>query len=89
MVPYEYIRRTYGVDPVSGHRVHHHVTKREGTIQPYAGGGSAYVHVCFDGDNHAVPCHPTEMDYLGAPDDDDPINLARSGPVQIVQRGKT
>lgn len=105
---YGYVRRTYNVDPVPGHRVSHHVTGRQGTIcTPHA--EDQYVHVRFDGDKHALRCHPMEIDFLGPsskgacpgyhdpkvrsrsmihvddlrPEDDDPINLAGSGPVPI------
>lgn len=77
--PYAYVRRTYGVDPVIGKRVRFTETARDGqstmgTItrrQSY----DQYVYVLFDGERHAVPCHPTSLDYSPAvaplaPDDD-------------------
>lgn len=64
-MPYDYIQRTYSVTPVVGERVLHHVTKREGTIAKEDFSMSHYVQVLFDGDGYSVPCHPTEMDYLG------------------------
>lgn len=60
---YAYIRRSYGVSPARGCRVHHQVTKRDGTIQKPKG-DPQYVDVLFDGDKFALPCHPTELDYL-------------------------
>jgi len=64
---YEYVRRAYGVDPVRGERVRHHVTRKEGTIAR-PGSAGHYVYVRFDGERHPSPCHPTEMDYLGSAD---------------------
>lgn len=63
---YEYIKRTYAVTPEIGGRVRHHVTNKEGTIAREDRSASHYVQVRFDGDAHALPCHPTEMDYLSA-----------------------
>lgn len=83
---YEYVRRMYGVDPVPGHRVRHHVKSCEGTILPSGPSHKHYVQVQFDGCEHACNCHPTEMDYLGVVNDADPINLAGSGPVPIEPR---
>lgn len=61
--PYAYIRRSYAVDPIPGHRVRHQVTGGEGVIvRPR--GDPQYVQVRFDGLNHTRPCHPTELDYL-------------------------
>lgn len=64
-MPYSYIQRAYAVTPTVGERVLHHVTKREGTISPEDRSMSHYVQVRFDGDAESLPCHPTEMDYLG------------------------
>ena len=66
-MPYDYIKRAYDVKPVVGDRIKHHVTKREGTIEREDFSMSHYVQVLFDGDAEPMPCHPTEMDYLGAP----------------------
>lgn len=60
---YDYIAQAYGVSPVAGGRVRHHVTKKEGTIMR-ARPPFHYVHVKFDGDVFSLPCHPTEIDYL-------------------------
>jgi len=64
--PYDYVRRSYGVDPVPGHRVRFIGSQgREGVIarrQSY----DNYVYVTFDGQKNAVPCHPTDLTYLGA-----------------------
>jgi hypothetical protein len=51
--------------PKVGERVRHHVTKKEGTISREDRGAGHYVQVLFDGDSRPLPCHPTEMDYLG------------------------
>lgn len=59
---YDYIKRTYGVTPEPGARVRHTVTNREGSIiRPQ--GDPQYVRVRFDGQKHALPCHPDELDY--------------------------
>lgn len=62
--PYDYVRRTYGVDPIPGQRARF-TDGREGVIarrQSY----DNYVYVTFDGGKHAVPCHPTDLTYLGS-----------------------
>lgn len=59
---YDYVRRVYGVDPVVGARVAHTVTKKVGVIARERS-PLHYVHVRFDGQKHALPCHPTELDY--------------------------
>lgn len=61
---YEYVKRTYSATPKIGERVRHHVTKKEGTIAEEDRSMSHYVQVLFDGNDHALPCHPTEIDYL-------------------------
>lgn len=61
--PYAYVKSTYGVNPVPGHRARFY-DGREGVIarrQSY----DNYVYVKFDGGNHALPCHPTDLTYLG------------------------
>ena len=63
---YDYVRRTYGVDPVIGERVRHQVTKREGRIARESRSQGHYVMVRFDGRPFTLPCHPTELDYLGS-----------------------
>lgn len=61
-MPYDYIRRTYAVDPVPGERVKHTVTGKSGVIVRTRG-DPQYVQVRFDGQKHSLPCHPTELDY--------------------------
>lgn len=59
--PYAYVRSYYGVNPVPGERVRF-TDGREGAIarrQSY----DNYVYVKFDGCNHALPCHPTDLTY--------------------------
>jgi hypothetical protein len=63
-MPYEYVKRMYGVNPVPGERVRHQVTGKTGSIARVRS-DDQYVHVRFDGMNHHLPCHPTELDYLG------------------------
>ena len=60
---YDYIRRAYGVDPIVGKRVRHAITGDSGTIARENRSASHYVHVRFDGQKHAAPCHPTELEY--------------------------
>lgn len=61
---YDYIRRTYRVDPIVGSRVTHQVTGKAGVIvRPQ--GDPQYVQVRFDGVRHTLPCHPTELIYEG------------------------
>lgn len=62
---YDYVRRTYSVEPVIGERIRHHVGGKTGTISRENPSSAHYVMVKFDGQKHALPCHPTEMDYLG------------------------
>lgn len=64
---YDYIKRTYPVMPKVGERVRHKVTDKSGTIARENRGEAHYVQVRFDGQGHALPCHPTELEYLGAP----------------------
>jgi hypothetical protein len=64
---YQYVKRTYDVNPVLHARVRHTVTKRSGAIAHEDTSMGHYVQVRFDGDEHALPCHPTELEYdLGA-----------------------
>jgi hypothetical protein len=58
---YDYIRRTYGVDPKIGQRIT--MDGRLGTIiRPQ--GDPQYLNVRFDGQKHTVPVHPTwRVDY--------------------------
>lgn len=60
---YDYVRRTYRVAPVIGARVRHNETGRFGAISRENRSQSHYVQVRFDGDRHALPCHPTALDY--------------------------
>lgn len=60
---YEYVKRTYSVNPKVGLRVRHHETKRLGRITREDRGAAHYVQVRFDGDKHSLPCHPLALDY--------------------------
>ncbi|GLK86636.1 hypothetical protein [Ancylobacter defluvii] len=60
---YQYVRRTYGVNPGVGQRVLHDVTRKFGTIAREDKSQSHHVMVRFDGQRFASPCHPTELDY--------------------------
>lgn len=60
---YDYVRRTYGVDPRVGARVRHTVTGQFGKIARESLSAGHYVQVRFDGAKYALPCHPTELDY--------------------------
>jgi len=60
---YDYVRRTYGVDPKVGARVRHTVTKQFGHIAREDRGQAHHVMVKFDGKGFSLPCHPTEIDY--------------------------
>jgi len=62
---YEYVRKAYGVSPTIGHRVQHQVTGKSGVIRREDRSAAHYVMVLFDGGKFALPCHPTELDYLG------------------------
>lgn len=58
---YDYIRRTYNVDPKVGQRIT--MDGKPGTIiKPR--GDPQHLNVRFDGTRHGVPVHPTwEVDY--------------------------
>lgn len=60
---YSYVRTAYAVEPKVGARVQHLETRKFGVIRPEARSASHYVQVCFDGQAHALPCHPTALDY--------------------------
>jgi len=60
---YDYVRRTYNVDPQVGHWVTHTITKKTGVIVREDKSAGHYVQVRFEGQKHAVPCHPTELQY--------------------------
>jgi hypothetical protein len=65
---YEYVKRAYGVNPVVGHRVRHHVAGYGiGTICRESKSKYHRVMVKFDNGRRGS-CHPTEMDYLGKGD---------------------
>ena len=64
---YEYVKKTYGVQPEVGMRV---TFTEEGTIANGKRGVIVakrcydhYVHVRFDGTNYATPCHPLGLEY--------------------------
>lgn len=64
-LPYAYIRRTYGVEPVPGERIRHHVKGYGEGVILRVRNETQYVRVRFDS-GLVGNCHPTEMDYLGA-----------------------
>lgn len=59
---YEYIRKYYGVNPQVGQRVRVPDGKI-GIIQPVEG-DPQYLDVRFNGQQHTVPVHPTDVEYL-------------------------
>ena len=61
---YDYVKRTYGVDPKVGQAVYHTVTKSYGIIKRENRSQAHYVMCVFEGQRHAIPCHPTELQYL-------------------------
>lgn len=63
---YDYIKRTYGIEPKIGERVQHTVTKRFGKIMREKPSEANYVRVMFDGLGFGMPCHPEELDYSPA-----------------------
>lgn len=60
---YDYVKRTYAVNPVVGQRVTHTVTKKGGVIAYEDPSARHYVQVRFDGQRWKCACHPTELDY--------------------------
>lgn len=66
---YDYIRRTYGVDPVPGERAIfiEYKHRPEVVIQPEDPSMGHYVMARFPGQDHASPCHPKALEYLGPP----------------------
>lgn len=64
---YDYINRTYRMSPCVGGRVRHLVTNKSGVITREKMSQGHYVQVKFDGANHSLPCHPTELEYLAPP----------------------
>jgi hypothetical protein len=59
---YDYVKRTYGVEPKVGQRVKHTVTGNSGVVAREDKGQAHYVQVKFDGKRFALPCHPTEIE---------------------------
>jgi hypothetical protein len=64
---YEYVKRTYGHEPIIGNRVYHKVTKEFGRIAKEKPSAGHYVQVKFDGAPFSSPCHPDELDYFPTP----------------------
>lgn len=60
---YDYVKRTYGVNPIVGERVTHTVTGKSGIIARESPGQAHYVRVKFDGQSFSSACHPTELEY--------------------------
>lgn len=65
---YDYVKRTYGVDPKIGARVQHIETKKFGKITREKPSAAHYVNVTFDGLGFSMPCHPTALDYAPVED---------------------
>lgn len=61
---YDYIKRTYKLQPEIGRRVQHTVTLRHGTITREDESAGHYVQVRFDGRNFSDSCHPDELEYV-------------------------
>lgn len=61
---YDYIKRTYNVDPRVGAQVRHTVTDGYGRITKENLSQGHYVMVRFEGQKFSLPCHPTELEYL-------------------------
>jgi hypothetical protein len=76
---YDYVRRTYNVNPVVGRRVTHTVTNKSGIIAREDKGAGHYVQVRFDGQRHALPCHPTELIDASEPYDRDGYTSGSDG----------
>ena len=64
---YDYVRRTYGVDPVPGQRVifTEYAERPEGVIANEDRSCSQYVMVKFPNVRWPAPCHPTSLEYIG------------------------
>lgn len=63
---YEYVKKTYGVQPEPGMRVAIEYSKQTGTIarkRHY----THYVFVKLDGHKHSRPYHPLDLIYPEAP----------------------
>jgi hypothetical protein len=63
---YDYIKRTYGVNPVVGERVRHTEVNKFGVIAREKLSAGHYVQVRFDGNKFDSPCHPTALEYSAA-----------------------
>lgn len=61
---YDYVKRTYGVEPKVGQKVKHAVTGRTGIVAREDKSAGHYVQVRFDDKRFALPCHPTELVYI-------------------------
>lgn len=61
---YDYVRRAYNVDPIVGNPVRHTVTNGYGSIPKEDPSQAHYVQVKFEGKSFALPCHPTELEYI-------------------------
>jgi hypothetical protein len=70
MPSYAYIRQQYGLSFEPDQIVGHTVTKRFGTVKRESRSQGHYVQVLFEGDRHALPCHPEELRVL------DPAGIA-------------
>lgn len=64
---YDYVRRTYQVNPIVGERVifTEYKERPAGTIAREDKSCSHYVMVKFDNARWPSPCHPTSLEYLG------------------------
>lgn len=60
---YEYVKKTYGVNPVLDQTVVHTENNQTGKIVRENRSLKKYVMVLFSGRRHPVPCHPTALDY--------------------------
>lgn len=60
---YEYVKRSYGVNPEVGQRVRHTGINKWGTVARENRSQSHYVMVHFDSQRHASPCHPEALQY--------------------------
>lgn len=61
---YDYIRRHYNLTFNVDDRVRHTVTGQRGQVRPSTGSADHYVQVRFHGQQHAMPCHPEELEQL-------------------------
>lgn len=59
---YDYVRRTYGVDPTVGDQVRHSVTRYDGVVTPENPSQAHYVMVRFGDRRFSSPCHPGELE---------------------------